>query len=84
LPSSAETVAIDYLSNICFSEEEVRLAVSRIISRAVYPTSELETVQWIRENSAVCELTGYPIESSLKYRRKKKKLKITWLPYNYY
>ena len=32
----------DYLSNIGFSEEETRLAVTQIISRAVYPASELE------------------------------------------
>ncbi|MDR2774436.1 MAG: hypothetical protein LBC19_06780, partial [Tannerella sp.] len=50
----------NYLSNIGFSEEETRLAVTQIISRAVYPASELETARWIRENSAVCELTGYP------------------------
>ena len=31
----------DYLSNIGFSEEETRLAVTQIISRAVYPASEL-------------------------------------------
>jgi hypothetical protein len=51
----------DYLSNIGFSEEEVQLALTQIISRAVYPASELETSRWIRENSAVCELTGYPL-----------------------
>jgi hypothetical protein len=52
----------DYLSNIGFSEEETSLAVTQIISRAVYPASELETARWIRENSAICELTGYPME----------------------
>ena len=56
----------DYLSNIGFSEEETRLAVTHIISRAVYPASELETSRWIRENSAVCELTGYPLKKITK------------------
>jgi transposase len=37
---------------------QVRLALTHIISRAVHPASELGTARWIRENSAVCELTG--------------------------
>ena len=52
----------DYLTNIGFTEEETRLAITQIISRAAYPASELETSRWIRENSAVCELTGYPLK----------------------
>jgi hypothetical protein len=44
----------DYLSNTGFNEEEAKLALTQIISRAVYPASELETARWIRENSAVC------------------------------
>ena len=43
-----------------WSGEDVRLALTHIISRAVYPASELKTSRWIRENSAVCELTGFP------------------------
>lgn len=42
-----------------FSEEQTQLAITQIISRAVYPASELKTASWIRDNSAVCELTGY-------------------------
>ena len=37
----------------------MQLALTQIISRAVYPASELKTASWIRDNSAVCELTGY-------------------------
>ena len=51
----------DYLSNLGFTEEETRLAVTQIISRAVYLASELETARWIRENSAVYEVTGYSL-----------------------
>jgi transposase len=51
-----------------FSEEEAQLAVTQIISRAVYPASELKTASWIRENSAVCELTGYDIGKVTKDR----------------
>jgi transposase len=47
------------LTGAGFSEEQVQLALSQIISRAVYPASELKTASWIRDNSAVCELTGY-------------------------
>jgi transposase len=43
-----------------FSKQEIQLAQTQIISRAVYPASELATSDWIRENSAVCELTGFP------------------------
>lgn len=45
-----------------FDEDAIRLAQTQIVSRAVYPASELATTRWIQENSAVCELTGYPIE----------------------
>ncbi|MDR0573377.1 MAG: IS1634 family transposase [Tannerella sp.] len=66
----------DYLSNTGFSEEETRLALTQIISRAVYPASELETARWIRENSAVCELTGYPIQKVTKDKLYKSSLKV--------
>ncbi len=49
-----------------WTEDQVQLAATQIISRAVYPASELKTARWIRENSAVCELTGYDIEKVTK------------------
>ena len=49
------------LTEAGFSEEQVQLAATQIISRAVYPASELKAASWIKENSAVCELTGYDI-----------------------
>jgi hypothetical protein len=49
-----------------WTEEEVQLAATQVISRAVYPASELKTTRWIKENSAVCELTGYDIEKVTK------------------
>jgi len=48
-----------FLSNQGWDEEHIQLALTHIISRAVYPASELKTSSWIKENSAVCELTGY-------------------------
>jgi len=66
----------DFLINSYFSEEETRLALTQIIARAVYPASELETARWIRENSAVCSLTGYPIEKITKDKLYKSSLKL--------
>ena len=45
------------LSN--WTQEKISFAVTHIISRTVYPASELKTVMFIKENYAVCELTGY-------------------------
>lgn len=42
-----------------WSEENISLAATHIISRAVYPASEYKTVSFIKENSAICELTHY-------------------------
>jgi hypothetical protein len=54
------------LENLGWSEEDIQLALTQIISRAVYPFSENRTSRWIKENSAVCEITGYPIEKITK------------------
>lgn len=49
----------DYLRSINWKEEKIKLTEAQIISRAVYPASELKTSQWIEENSAVKEIVGY-------------------------
>jgi len=60
--------ALEQLQIAKFLEEKrwnimsIQLALTHIISRAVYPASELKTSHWIKENSSVCELTGYPKE----------------------
>lgn len=51
-----------FLQSKGWSEMQINLALTQIISRAVYPASELKTAKWIKENSAVCELTGYPVD----------------------
>lgn len=43
-------------------EENISLACTHIVSRAVYPASELKTASYIKENSAICELTGFDRE----------------------
>lgn len=45
-----------------WTSEKAALAATQIISRAVYPASELKTSRWVKENSAITELTGYDIE----------------------
>jgi hypothetical protein len=42
-----------------WTEENISLAATHIISRTVHPVSELKTVSFIKENSAICEITGY-------------------------
>jgi len=57
-----------FLEHRGWDQDDIKLAQSHIISRAVYPASELETSRWIKENSSVCELTGYDIEKITKDR----------------
>jgi hypothetical protein len=49
----------EFLRSQSWGEEKITLAATHIISRAVYPASELKTVSWIKENSAICEITGF-------------------------
>jgi hypothetical protein len=48
-----------FLGQRGWGQDEINLALTHIISRAVCPASELGTARWIKENSAVCEVTGY-------------------------
>jgi hypothetical protein len=50
------------------SPEEIKFAQTQIISRVIYPGSELATAKVIHQNSAVCELTGFPIDKINKDR----------------
>jgi len=56
----------DFLREQKWSDEKISLAATHIISRAVFPASELKTVSWIKENSAVCEITGFDKEKITK------------------
>jgi len=58
-----------FLENqVGWSADDVRLGITHIISRAAYPASELRTGRWIRENSDVCEITGFPVDKITKDR----------------
>ena len=48
------------LESLGWSEQSIQLAITQIVSRAIYPYSESRTSRWIKENSAICEITGYP------------------------
>ena len=47
-----------YFEKAGFSHENIELSLMHIISRAVYPASEHATVQWLQDNTALCELMG--------------------------
>ena len=51
-----------FLRSLGWSADQIQLALTQIISRAIYPASELKTSRIIKENSAICALTGYPVE----------------------
>src|SRR6056297_1107262 len=55
-----------FLQNKGWSEDTVSLATTHIISRAIYPASELKTVSFIKENSAISEITGFDKEKVTK------------------
>jgi hypothetical protein len=55
-----------FLESVDWSTEQKQLALTQIASRAVYPASEYKTARWIKENSGVCELTGYDVDKITK------------------
>ena len=48
-----------FLKQNGWDDGQIALAATHIISRAVYPASELKTVSFIKENSAITEITGF-------------------------
>jgi hypothetical protein len=48
-----------FLQQSGWDDDSISLATTDIISRAIYPASELKTVSYIKENSSICEITGY-------------------------
>lgn len=57
-----------FLESKGWDQEKISLAQTHLISRAVYPASEYKTSFWIRENSAVCEITGFDVKKITKDR----------------
>ena len=56
----------ELFESIGFSEEKIQLAMTQVISRAVYPGSELAASKWIKDNSAICDITGYDVNKMTK------------------
>jgi hypothetical protein len=57
-----------FLQSKGWPPDKVALAMTHLISRAVYPASEYATSRWVRENSAICEITGYDVKKITKDR----------------
>lgn len=55
-----------FFEKMGWSTEQIQLTLTQIISRAAFPASELKTSRWIKENSAICDLTNYPVEKITK------------------
>ncbi|HKG69321.1 MAG TPA: hypothetical protein VKA92_10670, partial [Segetibacter sp.] len=51
-----------------WTEEQIQLALIHIISLATYAASELRISEWIKQNSAVGELSGYLEEKITKVK----------------
>ncbi len=41
-----------------FEKDEIPLGMAHLISRAIFPESEYATAQWMKDNSAACEILG--------------------------
>lgn len=64
---AVDQLGIDnFLRQSGWEEDQIALAATHIISRAVYPASELKTVSYIKENSAISEITGFNKEKITK------------------
>jgi len=66
----------EFFESLGWEDEQIRLTYTQLISRAVHPASELKTARWIKENSAVCELTQYPAEKITKDKLYKNALRL--------
>lgn len=56
----------ELFENFGWPQEKIQLAMTQVISRAVYPGAELATSKWIKENSAICDITGYDVNKITK------------------
>ena len=65
-----------FLKSLGWDENKIQLTLTQIVSRAVYPASELKTSKWMVENSAICELTHYPKEKLTKDKLYKNALEL--------
>ena len=55
-----------YLTSRGWKRDQINFALMQIIARAIYPYSELKTVRYLRENTALAEMFGIPKEKITK------------------
>jgi len=55
-----------YLDGRGWSISDRNLALAHIVCRTVYPASELKTLRYMQENSAICELLGLEVKDITK------------------
>lgn len=55
-----------YLHSRDWTREQIDLAIMQIIARAIYPYSELKTVRYLQENTALAEMFGIAREKITK------------------
>lgn len=55
-----------YLHSRDWTREQIDLAIMQIIARAIYPYSELKTVRYLQENTALAEMFGIAKEKITK------------------
>jgi hypothetical protein len=56
----------DLLRSKGWSRERTDIALMQILARTIYPYSELKTVSYLRENSALCEMFHIPVDTVTK------------------
>lgn len=56
----------ELFTSLGWCEEKTQLAMTQVISRAVYLGSELAASKWIKDNSAVCDISGYDVNKITK------------------
>ncbi|TAG85006.1 MAG: IS1634 family transposase [Bacteroidetes bacterium] len=66
----------NFLKSLGWDDLQIKLTLTQIVSRAVYPASELKTSKWMVENSAICDLTLYPKEKITKDKLYKNALEL--------
>jgi hypothetical protein len=57
-----------YLESKKWEDLDRDLALAHIVCRTVYPSSELKTLRYMQENSAICELLGLDVHDITKDR----------------
>jgi len=67
--STLKRLEVDkFLRSKGWNQEDITFSMMQVAARAIYPFSELRTVSYLKENSALCELMDIPLESVTHHR----------------